>query len=297
MIMHRRHFLAALLALPWLAASALAEKPATPLRVVLASDVYTDYQHFIGKRDPLTLKTFSGPGSRRDVVEVILLQQALRRGGENRPLQFVLTDSESRTVKALANGEADISGASSWKANADSNPAHISASLPVIRDGDFVAGLYFPADAPALKTLASDPAGISRYVAVCAEHWDPDITALQALGSKVLHTDNWESMLGMLRKKRADFVLAPFQPTPGLQLKAGGMVLKPVPGVKVSLAGSRHFLLSRSVQGAPELQKQLNAGLQQLQKEGVLARAYQESGFENASVRNWKLLNTRRSAP
>ncbi|MDQ8036372.1 MAG: hypothetical protein REI12_03055 [Pedobacter sp.] len=260
-------------------------------RVVVARDVYTDYQRFVGQRDPLSLKNFAGPFSRRDVVELVLMQQALERGGANRPLRFILTDSEGRTLKALINGEADISGASSWKSSTAKHDRQLLLSRPLIREGHFMAGLYFPEGHPALKILATQPQEIRRYTAVCADSWTPDLLTLKALGSPVLKTENWESMLGMLKKQRADFVLAPFQPTAGLRLEAGDMVLTPVPGVKVSLEGSRHFLVWRKGLEAEALLKALDQGLAALEHEGTIQRAYRESGFDNTALQNWRILN------
>ena len=260
-------------------------------RVVLARDVYSDYQHFIGQRDPLTLRHFGGPYSRRDVVEVVLLQQALQRGGAGRRLQFILSDSEGRTLKTLAGGGADISAASSWKSSIAGQEKQLLASRALIAQGSFMAGLYFPEHHPALEKLATHPENIRRYTAVCAESWTPDIATLKTLGSPVLLTENWESMLGMLKKQRGDFLLAPFQPTPGLRLQAGGMTLVPVAGIKVGLAGSRHFILWKQGKEAKTLQAALDSGLQKLEADGTLARAYRESGFENAETRNWRILN------
>jgi hypothetical protein len=260
-------------------------------RVVLARDVYIDYQHFIGSRDPLTLKHFGGPYSRRDVVEVVLLQQALQRGGVGRRLHFILSDSEGRTLKTLASGGADVSASSSWKSSTTGQEKKLLVSRALIAQGRFMAGLYFPEHHHALKNLAAYPENIRRYTAVCVESWTPDIVTLKKLGSPVLLTENWESMLGMLKKQRGDFLLAPFQPTPGLRLQAGGMTLVPVPGIKVGLAGSRHFILWRQGKEAKTLRDALDRGLQQLEAEGTLARAYRESGFENAESQNWRLLN------
>lgn len=282
--------LAALLLGLLLANSAIAETLPL-LRIAVASDVYSDYRAFVGKRDPLRISTFNGAHARRDVVEVVLLQQALQRGGLQRPLQFVLTESDGRTLKLLAQGEADVSGSSSWKSSAEVNPSRLSASRALIAQGHFVAGLYFPEGHPALQEIAAQPSALKRYTAVCADDWEPDLVTLKALGSPVLPAENWQSMLGMLRKKRGDYLLAPFQPTPDFHLQAGGLTLLPVPGVKVSLAGSRHFILSRSVQGSSAVETALNRGLQLLEQDGTLRRAYQESGAEDPRVGNWKSLN------
>lgn len=283
--------LALFLLLPAVPARAETAAEEKAWRVVVARDVYTDYQRFVGQRDPLELKNFSGAYSRRDVVELVLLQQALQRGGAKRPLRFVLTDSEGRTLKTLANGEADISGASSWKASASNAGGHLLLSRPVIHEGHFMAGLYFPEGHAALESLPRHPQDISRYTAVCADSWIPDLLTLKALGSPVLKTENWESMLGMLKKQRADFVLAPFQPTPGMRLEAGGLVLAPVPGMKVSLKGSRHFLLWGEGAEAEALLKALDQGLATLEREGSIQRAYRESGFDNAALQSWRIIN------
>lgn len=265
-------------------------------RVAIASDVYRDYLDFIGQRDPLSLQHYGGPHSRRDVVEVVLLQQALQRGGAYRPLRFLLTDSEGRTLKALANGDADMGGSSQWSERTLLSSKDIAISSALIHEGEFTAGLYFPEGHPALAQLAIKPQEISDYTAVCAASWKPDLTVLSLLGSPVLKTENWESMLGMLQKKRADYVLAPFQPTPGFRFDTGTLVLAPVQGIKVSLPGSRHFLLSRHSPHIHELETALQKGLKAMEKEGRLQRAYQESGFHDERVKNWKVLKPSSSA-
>lgn len=267
------------------------DTPAKTWRVVMARDVHADYERFIRGRNPLTLQHFDGPYSRRDVVELVLLQQALKRGGALRPLHFLLTDSDGRTLKALSNGDADISGASLWQDNAERDSENLLASRALIRHGKFMAGLYFPENHPALRILQERPQYIDRYTAVCASSWAPDLVTLNQLGSPVLRTENWESMLGMLKKKRGDYVLAPFQPTADFRLEAGGIVLKPVSGVKVSLAGSRHFILWRKGAESTGLAAALNRGLATLEKDGIMERAYRESGFENPQLKNWRLLN------
>lgn len=265
--------------------------PEKEWRVVISRDVYTDYQRFIGQRDPLALKTFGGPYARRDVAELVLLQQALQRGGASRALIFRLTDSDSRGIKILRNGEADISGGSLWQSSVAAYEKELLISRAVIQPGHFMAGLYFPQDHPALKTLAKKPQDISRYTAVCANSWAPDLITLRALGSPVLTTENWESMLGMLKKKRGDYLLAPFQPTPDMRLETADMVLLPVAGIKVGLAGSRHFVLWRQGPDAAFLQAALERGLAALEKDGSLQRAYRESGFTHPATEHWPVLN------
>ncbi|MDP2226251.1 MAG: hypothetical protein Q8J78_02100 [Moraxellaceae bacterium] len=263
-----------------------------PLRLAIHRDVHADYLRFVGARNALSLNEFGGNWSRRDVVEVVLLQQALQRGGNTRPLRFVVADSYSRLLKMLAGDEADISASSAWKIDADDYPGQIEVSQPVIRQGQFEAGLYFPEGHEGLRIVAADPTALTRYTAICSGDWRPDIATLHALGVRILLTESWGSMLGMLRKGRADFVLAPFQPNADFRITRDDLVLLPVHGHKVGLVGTRHFLIGRDVEPASPLPALLNRGLTLLEKNGMISRAYQQSGFFDTRVQNWPRLNT-----
>lgn len=261
-----------------------------PLRLAIHRDVQADYLRFVGARNALALNEFGGNWSRRDVVEVVLLQQALQRGGNTRPLRFVVADSYSRLLKMLASGEADISASSAWKIDADDYSGQITVSQPVIGQGRFEAGLYFPEGHEGLRTVAADAAALTRYTAVCSGDWRPDVATLNALGVRMLLTESWGSMLGMLRKGRADFVLAPFQPNADFRITRDDLVLLPVLGRKVGLVGTRHFLIGRGDAQTASLPALLNRGLSLLEKNGVVSRAYQQSGFFDSRVQNWPRL-------
>jgi hypothetical protein len=256
------------------------------LRVVLQTDVYNDYLRFLHNRNPLTVHDYGGAFSRRDVIEVVLLQQALQRGGETRRMRFVLADSDSRIIKTLQEDDADVSGSSLWRS--DAAAAGLPASRTLVAQGAFEAGIYMRAGNPGLAQLARHPETLRRFTAVCARSWNPDIATLRALNVNILLTENWDSMLGMLAKGRADFVLAPFQPTADFHFDAGGLRLLPVPGIKVGLAGSRHFLLGR--RSDPALRQHLDEGLATMDREGLVRRAYRESGFEDVRVDAWRKL-------
>lgn len=284
--MTRRFFLILLLALLTPLASAKA-----PLRVLVMQDVHADYQRFLAGRNPLTIRHYGGPYSRRDVVELVLLQQALAAGGSHQPLQLLPQDSTPRMLKNLADGQGEISGHSFWKSDATALSADLGLSEVLIPNGHFEAGLYLRATAPQLNEQLKRNE-LSKLTAVCVRSWQSDILALQQSGFRhILLTDRWESMLAMLQKGRADVMLAPFNPTPDLHLLAGGQVYKPLPGLKIALAGSRHFVLSRRSPGYAKLQAEVDRGLLELKREGRLDQAYRESGFWDSRVAGWRLLN------
>lgn len=262
----------------------------TQLTVVMPEDVLRDYQRFLGNRRAESLREYGGPHSRRDVIEVVLLHQALATEGTDAGLGLQSAPTSARLHRELSVGHAACSGTSYWRRDFPADNTELLFSRAVLEDGEVEAGLYTVASnkrAMAARKLA-DVQGLS---ALCNRDWQVDWQSLQQLGLRdIQHAGNWELMPRMLVNGRADFVLAPFQSTPDLSLRFEDITLVPIPGIKVQLRGTRHFLLSARHPGAADLKKRLDLGLERLRRSGALRRAYTESGFFNPSVANWVTL-------
>lgn len=57
------------------------DRPDRPAMVAVPQDVWDDHRSFLNGRAPQSIAFFGGPGARRDVVELVLVQQARHRGG------------------------------------------------------------------------------------------------------------------------------------------------------------------------------------------------------------------------
>ena len=291
-LMSRRATLALLLA-GLLTPTAFAAKD--PITILTQQDVYNDYQQFVGKRDPLSLTHFDGPGSRRDVAELVLVQQALALGGLKRPVKLVKvdnsSDSYSRYLKEILSGNATMGGNTAWLVDLKPIEDKVFISPPLIRQGEFEAGLYTTPDnskAIAARSLAD----VQQLTAVVAESWKPDVSTLESLKlGQILKTQSWDSMVGMVVKHRADMLLAPFQPTPDMSLEASGHKFVPIPNIKVGLQGSRHLFVSKLAPAGKETALALEKGLTILREKGLIERAYKESGFFNTRTEGWNRLN------
>ncbi|QLG88284.1 hypothetical protein HQ393_08505 [Chitinibacter bivalviorum] len=265
------------------------------ITILTQQDVFNDYQKFIGQRDPLSLTQYGGPASRRDVVELVLVQQALKAGGNELPIKIVkvdnTSDSYNRYIKEITSGSATMGGNSAWLIDLKPLADKVLISEPVIRNGEFEAGLYTTSDNAEARLSRTLPE-IQKLTAVVAESWKPDVATLESLKfSILLKTHSWDSMVGMLFKKRADVLLAPFQPTPDMSMDVGGKKLVPIQNVKVGLQGSRHFFVSKVDPMGAQVSKQLNAGLEKLREKGLIDKAYRDAGFFNSATKSWNRLN------
>jgi hypothetical protein len=261
--------------------------------VILPSDVLRDYRAFLDGRDPLDVTDYSGPWSRRDVAEVVLFQQALALGGMTTRPSLRAVGSYARTILELRTGGTVAAATTLWRRDLAGLGKGVLVSPAMVRPGEFEAGLYTAPDnerALGARSLA-DVRGLSG---VCNRQWVPDWEILSGLKLRQLsNAPSWEVMVRMTAEHRADFLLAPFQPTRDLHLTAYGTTLVPVPGLKIGLPGSRHFAVSASHPQGERVYRALVRGLKKMRGRGVITKAYTECGFFNAGTRDWKTLDAK----
>jgi hypothetical protein len=262
--------------------------PKQPLKISIPKDVYIDYNKFLQTRKPLQIKSYKGEHSRRDVVEVILLQKALAHGGNKRKVAITTPSSSyQRILKELTQGSADVSGTSIW-IDSLSKKDDVLLSSPIIQKGEFEAGIYISKNHKKIKIDK-----ISTLSFVSNEQWIVDWKTLKNLKLKVFNTTKWINMVQQVYSQRIDATLAPFSSKKDLSLtitnNKNKYTLVPIKGVKIQLQSSRHFAISKK---SKQLLSQINKGIKILRKQKEISRAYQESGFFNPIVKNWKTLKS-----
>ena len=259
------------------------------LPALIPDDVLLDYQRFLAGRDPVGITDFSGPHARRDVIEVLLMQQALARQDNELRLSLTPMPTSQRLQAELRSGHAACSATSYWREDFPQADG-LLFSDPLLEEGDFEVGFYTAADND--KALSARSLRDLLPLRVLSNRsWRVDWQTLEQLGfSELQHVASWNLMPRMVQQGRADLLLAPFQPTPDLSLTVEGIRLVPVPGLKLRMRGTRHFLISRTHPLGPRLRAQLNGGLARLKQQGLIRRAYEQSGFFNARVAGWTRL-------
>ena len=214
------------------------------IKVAADEDVIQDYRRFLAGRDPRSIRDFGGPFTRRDVVEIALLYQALAAGGYQGSIQLVSDKSYLRILRSTQMGNYLMSAPLVWYSDVASASDALWISEPLVREGEFVAGIYTsPKNQAALA--ATSRKQLHRLRAVSNKHWREDVSALKELGvQQIYYSTYWVQMARMVLAGRADITLAPFQNSPDLSLDVHGQKLVPIPGVKVSIKGSRFCALS-----------------------------------------------------
>ena len=270
--------------------SANAYAAPSQILIYIKDDVYTDYQNFIGDQNVHAIKNFSGKNIRRDVVDMILAQQALRLGGFTPEFSYAPGKVNFRNTKMLQEGSLLISFDSYWQKDAQALADKLYISAPVIRNGEYFAGIYTnPNNQKVLqiKTLAD----IKNLTSISTPRWRTDWATLQALPLKELIKENsWISMMRMVHLQWADFMLMPFNATPDQSFTLDKIHLVPVKNVAVVLKDSRHFVISKAHPQGKAAFIAINKGLKLLRESGTITKAYTQAGFF-IDLKKYKILN------
>ncbi|ATC93604.1 hypothetical protein [Pseudoalteromonas tunicata] len=247
--------------------------------IYLRDDVYDDYMTFLAGRDPSEINSFVGPKIRRDVVDMVIAQQALKLGGYEKTFSYKVGKVNFRNTKLIEQGELLISFDSYWLADALRIQYDVFISDPVIRKGEYFAGIFANPDHVEVFKI-KNLVDLRNLTAVSTPRWATDWHTLQNLNLKELFLeDEWLSQLRMVHLKWADFMLMPLMPSLDNHYRLGNIDLKAVPNIAIVLDDSRHFVISRNHPDGEVAFKALQIGLKELRKRQRIKRAYIEAGF------------------
>ncbi|WP_337842542.1 hypothetical protein [Rheinheimera sp.] len=247
--------------------------------VYIRDDVYADYLTFLAGRAPDAINDFSGPGMRRDVADLVLLQQALLLGGFKRQFQYLPGKINFRNTSMLKNGDSLLSFDTYWLSDAEKFAGQVYITEPIIAKGDYLAGVFAsPANEKVFQLRSLEQ--LRQLTAVSTPKWHTDWATLSALPLKQLfRQDEWLSQARMVHLQWADFMLMPFFPNENQSFILEKIELKAVPGIAVLLNDSRHFVISRKHPEGAAAFAALNLGLQQMKRQGTINRLYRQAGF------------------
>jgi len=262
----------------------------TPITV--ETDTYHFAQQIIADQKILSIEDFSGPNSQREVVEFILVQKALALGGSKIDFTFTLGNYDARNIKLLQSGLLLISFDSLWLSQVIKFSKSVYISDPVIRKGEYWAGLYTSADnnrALATKKLAD----ISKLSIISNKNWYVDWKTVTQLAPKTLiHEEEWISMAKLVSLQWVDVMLAPFNLNQPFTYHGDRYDIRAIDGIKVALNDSRHFVISKKHPKGKETFIALQKGLKILRERGSIIKAFQQSGFFNDQVQEWTVINS-----
>ncbi|RXF01663.1 hypothetical protein [Pseudoalteromonas sp. PS5] len=263
---------------------------------IISSENFSQrYEDFLAGRHVLDVDTFhpTTKGSHIEIIEMVLLQQALFLGGETR--QVVFNPKPSANILEFSDliaGESLILARSVWHESIVDYRGALFISEPIVEVGEYEAGLYVTKRNVALQQT---PLSQLRQLDVVSNpRWAVDWRALMNTDlHMVSFIGPWETMLEMVESNVVDTMLINFSVSDSLVLTFEGKEYVPIEDIKVVLPDSRHFVVSKNHPEGEQIFAALNRGLNVLKQRGIIKRALTESGFINKRVANWQVANAK----
>lgn len=238
---------------------------------------------------PVTnVNSLRSPHSNRVVASLVILQQALHHGGLTPRLKFVETPNTARARMMVRNGEVVMASQDLWS-TAFTDDVYMSSAI--IPEGKFFKGIYGLKSNKKLMQVRSLKE-LRDFTPVCSSSWVVDLKTMHHLRFDYVHNvPRFDLMTNLIRMQKADFILYGFTGNKDMSLKYNGVTLYPVPGIKIALEDSRHFMVSKVHPDGERIYAALERGLAIMREQGTIQRYFKESGFYNQETDDWKLLN------
>lgn len=256
--------------------------------VLIAEDVKLHLERLSKQTDILALNDFSQLPQGRDLVDVILLNQALHLGKCNCRLVYFDNSVYGRNIDLLNSGKFAMSADTLWLSDIQAHPESLIASHVVIKKGDYDVGLYTSkGNEKALKAKNTDD--ISKLTAISNRFWTADWQAINQLKpNKLAHIESFPNIKRLVKSEIADYTLIHFRVDED-DLSYEEML--PIPNIKAVLWDSRHFAISSHFPNSQHIANAINAGLKLLHKQNKITAAYQSVGINHPVTANWEVLN------
>ena len=259
--------------------SSSSEVKADDVIVYVTDNVYIDYLKFVNNRDVLKINHFNGTGARRDVIDMVIIQQALALGGFEHNFIFLPNNKNFRSLELIIKGESLLSFDSFWLDDATTYNQDVYISKAVINKGEYIAGIY---TSPKSKNVLNIKKlnDLKQFTAVSTPLWKTDWQTLSALPlKKLIREDDWLTMANMVSSRQVDLFLMPFHHGDNGRFTLRNIDLVPVKNIAIELHDSRHFIISKKHVLGYQAYHAINKGLALLRKQHTITRAYREAGF------------------
>lgn len=257
---------------------------AKTMRIAVFEEHYNQLQYILDTSG-CTLKALEHEPSNHMLAELLILCLSLKQLAPE--TEFVLQPYplHKRLLNEIEQGNADVSGMGFWDFEADRK--RFIVSIPFVDRGQFTKGLYSSHE-NVLVTNQMAKMNFSEYRATINTNWPIDTEALQCAGFQIVHADRYDTMYTLVAGGRADVFPHTFTAESDLRLVRQNHVFMPIPNIKITFDYARQYVISKH---AKPVELMLNGGIQQLKKQGVIAKINDMVGINREATRDWPAIS------
>lgn len=242
------------------------------------------YNTFVGNMAPWNYTDYRAKDIHRGTVELILFAKALKAGGLDFSLKIMEAPNYSRALNIVEENKADAPAETIWLDDINRDIFYVSD--PIFRNGEIELGVYVkPSNREILQVRSL--VELRKYSAVSSDKWVMNWNTLGEMGIKRHSTPKMELMYRMVDRERVDFYLTEFTSKDDFASIMDDIRLIPIPGIKVGLNSSRHFVILKESDNGALIYETLQNGLKILRESGEIRHAFESSGCLDKRVKDW----------
>ncbi len=236
------------------------------------------------------IKSFRNANASRPVVDLVLELQALKAGGLDFDFELVRKPTYETAKIEVIEGRAELTAETIWDDEIARNANELLQTDAIIRNGEFVKGIYVLSTNEKLLNLTSLDE-LRTMIGAVVGTWALDVKTMEEMKLKgLVKTVRPEMVFALIQKQQADFTLSEFSASPDMGITNAGARFVPVPNCTVAIKGSRSWIVGKASPHAEAILAAFSKGAKILRDNGTIERAYKESGFFNPRVADWKRL-------
>jgi hypothetical protein len=260
------------------------------ISIVAEQHIYDDYLCLVKGREIKTINEYGGKCARREVTEILLIQQMLALGGFDYDFELEPGYYAQKDVKLLKSGMLLVGVDSFWSSQAKLLQSDVYITPALIEEGSYVAGLY-TVEGNTKALSASNERKIKNLSIISSKTWPVDWQLIQSLGfSNISHEVSWMTQAKLMRAKLVDVMLIPFSNEKDKSYVFLDTKFIPIPNVKVSFPEGRHVLISKKHPLGKQAYKAFLKGMKIMKASGAIEKAFKQSGLTREDVRDWPSL-------
>ncbi len=238
--------------------------------------------------DVTNISEVTGENSTRGLVQLVIIKQALYKGGLDVDFDFILTPNSTRSNALLRSGDAVISP---HLGLIQSQPKETFLSSVVIESRTLTKGVYGLASNKALMEIKSI-ADLKPLTGVLQTSWSSDIKTLKKHDiTQIDLVNKYHNIFTRIAHRGLDYTLLELSYNKELIRYSNKIQLHPVPNIVIKLEGTRHFFISKKHADGKRVFQALEKGLQIMKEEGTIQKYFKKIKVIRDDLEHFKVLN------
>ncbi len=264
--------------------------PLTTIKIAVTQRLADFYQSALKKeqKQVINFTELNLIDTTKGFVSLVILQQALHKGGLSANIEFVISPNANRSQLLVQSGDALLTQ-TTLKEN-HTLPETLKSSA-LIHSKDMVRGIYgLKSNHSLMKVKTLDE--LKKFTATTNSAWREDLASLQAIEpAKLDVVSSLKSVFTRIAYRNIDFTLLDLpKGRPEFQRHHGDIILVPVPGLFVNTRNMRHFIISEKHPDSQTAYQALEKGLKIMREQGLIKKYYRQVKQFPSDIPDWKIL-------